>query len=220
MPLQAVFFDLDGTLLDTSLDLGHALNRLRAEESLPALEQAVIRAHVSNGASALVKLGFGEGLTESQFQDYRQRLLDQYAGDLASHTHPFLGIENLIASMAEVGIAWGIVTNKPQAYTEALMKYFSFAQPPAATVSPDQAGIGKPSPEPLLLACRQAGCAPENCIYVGDHERDIICGRNAGMPTIAVGYGFTAEPDDYLHWNATHTAKTANDIWPILQTYL
>lgn len=220
MPLEAVFFDLDGTLLDTCGDLGQALNRLRAEENLPAIEQAIIRGEVSNGATALIGLGFGKGLSDAQMQSYRQRLLDHYLADIASHTYPFPGIENLIRRLSEHGIAWGIVTNKPHAYTQALMQHFDFASPPIATVSPDQVGIGKPSPEPLLFACRQAGCAPQDCVYVGDHERDVACGRNANMPTIAVGYGFTAEPDEYLQWNATHTAATADDIWPILQTYL
>ncbi len=220
MPLKAVFFDLDGTLLDTSADLGNALNSLRREQQLPELPHNIIRQHVSNGAGALVRLGFGEALEEEQHSLYRTRLLDFYEGSIARHTRPFPGIEALIARLAEHRLAWGIVTNKPGAYTRALMNHFTFAAPPSAVVSPDHVGIGKPAPEPLLHACRLTGCEPAEALYVGDHLRDIQCGHNAAVPTIAVGYGYTETPDEYLHWNATHTARTADDIWPVIQTYL
>lgn len=217
--LKAVFFDLDGTLLDTSEDLGHALNQVRREHGLEDLPQAVIRKEVSNGATALVKLGFGP-LSQEKLEPLRQRLLEMYQQHIALHTKPFEGIEELIQNLADHGINWGIVTNKPQLYTAELMRHFQFATPPCATVSPDQVGVGKPDPAPLFFACETAGCSPAEAIYIGDHQRDIECGRNAGMPTIAVGYGFTADPDEHRNWDATHVADRVADIWPIISTYL
>ncbi len=218
-PLKAVFFDLDGTLLDTSKDLGHALNQVRLEHGMPEIPQTVIREHVSNGATALVKLGF-DPLSEDELMDLRQRLLDMYLQHIALHTKPFDGIENLIERLTWHEIPWGIVTNKPQIYTTELMRYFEFASPPCVTVSPDQVGVGKPNPASLLYACEVAGCAPQDAIYIGDHLRDIECGHSAGMPTIAVGYGFTGHPDEHRSWNATHVADSVADIWPIITTYL
>lgn len=217
--LKAVFFDLDGTLLDTADDLGHALNHVRREQGLDDLPQTVIRQEVSNGATALIKLGFGP-LSDEALLPLRQRLLDMYLQHIALHTRPFDGIVELIQNLAEHNIAWGIVTNKPQIYTAELMRHFEFATPPCATVSPDHVGVGKPNPAALLYACRAARCAPEEAIYVGDHLRDIQCGHNAGMPTIAVGYGFTADPAEHRGWNATHIADQVADIWPILTTYI
>lgn len=219
MALKAVFFDLDGTLLDTSEDLGHALNQVRREQGLEDIPQTVIREQVSNGATALIKLGFGP-LEDDQLVPLRQRLLDMYLQHIALHTKPFDGIEELIEHLARRQIPWGIVTNKPQLYTAELMRYFEFASPPCATVSPDQVGVGKPNPAGLLYACEAAGCAPEEAIYVGDHLRDIECGHNAGMPTIAVGYGFTSHADEHRSWNATHVADQVADIWPIINTYI
>ena len=149
MTLQAVFFDLDGTLLDTSLDLAYALNHLRREQGRDALPYPVVRQQVSNGATALVKLGFGE-LSDAALLPLRQRLLELYLQHIAVHTRPFPGIEELIGRLTETGIAWGIVTNKPQLYTTELMRHFTFASPPCATVSPDQVGVGKPHPAALL----------------------------------------------------------------------
>ncbi len=217
--LKAVFFDLDGTLLDTSEDLGHALNQVRREQGLEDIPQAIIREQVSNGATALVKLGFGP-LEDDKLVPLRQRLLDMYLQHIALHTKPFEGIEELIEQLTRREIPWGIVTNKPQIYTAELMRYFEFASPPCATVSPDQVGVGKPNPAGLLYACEAAGCAPKDAIYIGDHLRDIECGHNAGMPTIAVGYGFTSHADEHRSWNATHVADQVSDIWPIIHSYL
>ncbi len=220
MTLKAVFFDLDGTLLDTSQDLGNALNSVRLEEQLPLIDHHLIRSHVSNGATALIQLGFGQELSEAAMNLYRSRLLDFYLAGVAEHTHAFPGIYELIAALTENGLVWGIVTNKPSTYTRALLAHIDFPQAPCAIVCPDHVGVGKPAPEPLLHACKLAGCEPAEALYVGDHLRDIECGANAGMPTIAVGYGFTADPEDYLHWNATHAARHPEDIWPIVQHYL
>lgn len=219
MPLHAVFFDLDGTLLDTSADLGNALNKTLIAHGHEPLALSEIRQHVSNGAAALIKLGFGKFLEYEQSTDLRSELLKHYLDDIATHSHPFDGIETLIAQLTERDIAWGIVTNKPQRYTEALMQHFRFASPPCATVSPEHVGVGKPDPAALLYACKHSGVLPENCLYIGDHLRDIQCGHNAGIPTVAVGYGFTTDPLEYLSWKADHTALTAEDIWPIIQKH-
>ena len=217
--LKAVFFDLDGTLLDTSEDLGHALNQVRREQGLNNIPQSIIREQVSNGATALIKLGFGP-LDEEVLLPLRQRLLDMYLQHIALHTKPFDGMEELIERLTLHEIAWGIVTNKPHLYTTELMRSFEFASTPCVTVSPDQVGVGKPNPAGLLYACEAAGCTPEEAIYIGDHQRDIECGHNAGMPTIAVGYGFTGHADEHRTWNATHVADQVADIWLIITTYL
>lgn len=219
MALRAVFFDLDGTLLDTSGDLASALNQLLVEQGREPLALDIIRQQVSNGGTALVKLGFGT-LPDVELQPLRQRLLDLYHLNIATHTRAFPGIHELIQQLAELGIAWGIVTNKPKLYTQALMQHFTFAMPPVAIVSPDHVGVGKPNPAALLHACQLAGCLPNEAVYIGDHLRDIECGHNAGMPTIAVGYGFTQHPHEHRTWNATHVADRTTDLWPILSTYL
>lgn len=216
--IEAVFFDLDGTLMDTSKDLGGALNAVRRSEGLKPFADEVTRAEVSNGANALIRLGFGENLSHDAHQGYRQALLDHYLANIAEHTFAFKGIEGLIQKLTDAGIPWGIVTNKPALYTQALMAQFTFASPPVATICPDELNAAKPDPEGLLLACTQTNCKPEHCIYVGDHLRDIDAGKNAGMATIAVGYGFTPTETCHQHWGADYNVDCATEIWPIIQT--
>ncbi|WKT61955.1 HAD-IA family hydrolase [Microbulbifer thermotolerans] len=217
--MKAVLFDLDGTLFDTAPDFIRVLNQLRREEQLPPLPDSEIRAVVSNGARALVTLGFGTDENHPTFEGLRQRLLDLYLAHLAEKTQPFPGIEPLLHRLSERGIAWGIVTNKPEAYTTRLMRAFSHLPTPGAVICPDHVANRKPDPEPILLACQQIGCRPEEAIYAGDHERDIAAGRAAGLPTIACSYGYIDNGDDPARWGADHLVHSAEEIWPLLQRH-
>lgn len=220
MSLKAVFFDLDGTLLDTAPDLARALNRLLEESGKAKLSETEIRKVVSDGAYALLELGFGIDREHADTPELRQRLLDLYAEDLASGTTVFPGIENLIDELTKQGIAWGIVTNKPEPYAVPLMKNFSFASDPICLICPENVSERKPDPEALVLACQYAQCDVDAAIYIGDHLRDIQCGLNAGMPTIAVSYGYVAHHDCASSWGAKHVVDSADEIWPVVSAYL
>ncbi|MFI2810742.1 MULTISPECIES: HAD-IA family hydrolase [Microbulbifer] len=219
--MKAVLFDLDGTLFDTAPDFIVVLNQLRQQEKMPPLPADQIRAVVSNGAGAMVSLGFGRDASDPAFEVLRQRFLDLYLTHLAVETVLFPGIEELLGQLAANDIAWGVVTNKPATYTVPLMEAFSHLPEPGAVVCPDHVTNRKPHPEPILLACSQIGCEPTEAIYVGDHVRDIEAGRAAGMPTIACSYGYIDAGDSAANWNADHLVESAGDIWPLLkESYL
>ncbi|WP_237058533.1 HAD family hydrolase [Microbulbifer sediminum] len=215
--MKAVLFDLDGTLFDTAPDFIVVLNQLRQQEKMPPLPADKIRAVVSNGAGAMVSLGFGQDEGAPEFESLRQRFLDLYLNHLAVETVLFPGIEELLVQLAANNIAWGVVTNKPATYTVPLMEAFAHLPAPGAVVCPDHVANRKPHPEPILLACSQIGCAPGEAVYVGDHVRDIEAGRAAGMPTIACNYGYIDADDNAANWNADHLVESARDIWPLLQ---
>ncbi|MEX2962383.1 HAD family hydrolase [Microbulbifer sp. TYP-18] len=217
--MKAVLFDLDGTLFDTAPDFVVVLNQLRRQEQLPPLAEENIRAAVSNGARGMVTLAFALGEDDPGFDDLHQRFLNLYLNHLAVKTVLFPGIETLLHTLAENSIAWGIVTNKPEAYTLPLLSAFAHLPPPGAVVCPDHVRDRKPHPEAVLLACTQIGCDPREAIYAGDHPRDIEAGRAAGMPTIACSYGYIGTDVDVTNWNADHRVSSANEIWPLLQTH-
>lgn len=218
--IRAVMFDLDGTLLDTAPDFVVVLNQLLTEQQRPNLPDEVIRACVSNGSKALIKLAFGIDETDAQFELLRQRMLELYLQHCCVHTKPFPGIDSLLQQLAENNIAWGIATNKPAAYTLPLMTGIDMQPAPASVICPDHVTKAKPDPESLLLASKQIGCLPEEIIFIGDHKRDIDCGKGAGSITIAAAYGYLEKDEDPASWNADHCVNHADEIWPVIKQYL
>ncbi|MDX1590142.1 MAG: HAD-IA family hydrolase [Oleiphilaceae bacterium] len=208
----ALLFDLDGTLIDTAPDFIWCLNTQRARHGLAPLPHTVIRRAVSNGAKALVTLGFDLAPEQGGFSDRHGELLDLYRGHLAVDTVLFPGMAELLEALEAQGIPWGIVTNKPRPFTEPLLAGLGLAHRCAVTVCPDDVTHPKPHPEPLLLAARSLGQPPERILYVGDHERDIIAGREAGMKTIAARYGYINEPGDVAAWKADHVIDHGHEL--------
>lgn len=200
--IRTVLFDLDGTLADTAPDIARALNALRAEQGLGPLPDAVIRPVVSHGSSALVSLGLGAAAQDPHFDALRERFLALYAARLAVDTRLFPGMAALLCALEEQGRRWGVVTNKPAWLTEPLIEALGLAQRAACTVSGDSTRYRKPHPAPLLLACRDCAATPPQCLYVGDHRRDIEAGRNAGMHTLVALFGYLGTDDAPGAWGA------------------
>lgn len=206
--IRAVFFDLDGTLADTAPDLAHALNTLLLEEGNEALSLEAIRPHVSHGSFALIRRGFGLEPDDPQSEPLRQRLLQLYRQRLCCDTRLFPGMEALLTGLDSLGIRWGVVTNKPAFLTEPLMAELGLGHRAACIVSADTTVHRKPHPEPMLHACRLIDMPAENCITVGDAQRDIEAGRRAGMQTLVALFGYIHVDDDPHHWGADGLLST------------
>ncbi len=214
---SAVLFDLDGTLIDTAPDFIRCLNRLRKLHGLPALPPERIRRSVSNGARAMIRVGFGLEPDHPDYLEKHTAFLDLYETGVAVETTLFEGIDELLTALEARGIPWGIVTNKPARFAVPLIEALDLAGRCAALVCPDHVAQRKPHPEALFLACQQMGTEPGTGIYVGDHERDIEAGRNAGMKTIAVRYGYIEQPESVDLWQADLIADTVTDLAKLLQ---
>ncbi len=206
--LDAVLFDLDGTLIDTAPDFIRVLNQLREEEGLPALAGDIIRTQVSNGARAMVELGFGLKENEQGFKALQERFLDLYLAGLAVDTRLFPGVDSLLHALESRAIPWGIVTNKPSRYTKPLLDQLALTERCTVAICPDHVAHRKPHPEPIYKACTTIDAEPVNTVYVGDHQRDIEAGRNAGNLTIAVSWGYIPADQDPLKWGADHVLDT------------
>ena len=200
---SAVLFDLDGTLLDTAPDLGAAANHVLAQIGKAPLSDFVIRQTASDGALALIKAGLSE--TEQAEHDLtilRQQLLDHYVQHLYIGTRPYDGMVELITWLNSSAILWGVVTNKPAFLTDPLLALVTELPNCAVAVSADTLPLRKPHPEPLWHACEQIGVAAKDCLYIGDHIRDIEAGRNAGMTTAIAAWGYIAENERLTDWLA------------------
>ena len=198
-PIKAVLFDLDGTLLDTAQDFHESLNQLRAEENLAPLSFETVRAQVSHGGHALVRLGFGT-LAPDAHEAMRMRLLNIYRKRLAKHTRLFEGGEEMLDALENRGLAWGIVTNKPGWLTDPLLVEVKLDRRARAVVSGDTLPERKPHPLPLLHAAQTLGVDPRDCVFVGDAERDAQAAQAAGMYSLIAGFGYIGDDDRADAW--------------------
>ncbi|MEJ2059545.1 MAG: phosphoglycolate phosphatase [Gammaproteobacteria bacterium] len=199
--IRTVLFDLDGTLADTAPDLAQALNTLLVEQGREPLPYAHIRNRVSHGATALIELGFPE-VAGDGVAHLRQRLIDLYAENRHLETRLFPGMEAVLGWLEKKGLSWGVVTNKPTALTEPLLHMLGLDGRAASVVCGDTLENRKPHPDPLLLACNQAGSAAAECVYVGDAQRDVEAAHAAGMPALIALYGYISPDDDVESWRA------------------
>lgn len=197
--LRAVLFDLDGTLLDTAPDMIGALNALRNEHRLAELPASRVRPAVSHGSARLVQLGFPDAVDSAALQ---RRFLEIYAARLSLETRLFEGMDSVLEQLASRGLSVGIVTNKPARLTEALLGDLELRARFACVVSGDSLAERKPHPLPMLHAASLAGVAAEECVYVGDAQRDVQAAHAAGMQALVATYGYLGEDDDHRSWGA------------------
>lgn len=206
--VDAVFFDLDGTLADTAPDLGHALNLVRLQRGLEPLALEIVRPYASHGARGLLEIGLGLTPADPDFAPSRLEFLAYYEEFLCLHTTLFPGVDELLAGLEARGIPWGIITNKPARYTDPLMECLGLTKRAACIVSGDTCANPKPDPEPMFYACRSAGVVPQKSLYLGDAERDIEAARAAGMPALVALYGYLDETDRPDQWQAAGVVAT------------
>ena len=215
-PPTAVLFDLDGTLLDTAPEFAIVLNQLLDAAGREPLPAARIRERVSDGARALVQLGFGLGAQEDGFAQRHQALLRAYQQELGAHTRPFDGIEALLSDLERRQVAWGVVTNKPASLSEPLLR--AMGMTPGALVCADQVAAPKPHPAGLLRACRALACETAQTLYVGDHRRDIEAAHNAGTRAAAVTWGYAHPDDPPERWGADYLLRSPAALLELLAT--
>ncbi len=213
--LEAVFFDLDGTLVDTAPDMVGALQDLQRAHGRAPIAYDVGRCNVSNGAMGLLRIGFPDLDDDARSQligDY----LERYAPRVSMQTIVFPGLDLLLERLDDAGCPWGVVTNKPEHLTTPLMAALGLDRRSVATVSGDTLTERKPAPEPLWHACEIAGVDAARSMYIGDALRDIEAGRAAGMTTIAATYGYITDDDDPRSWGADQVAATTADLTQIV----
>ena len=197
-----VLLDLDGTLLDTAPDLIDSLNRLRDEQGLPPLADAEFLHAVGHGSIPMVARGFNRHPGEAGFDALRERFLAIYAESVSQRTRAYAGVDAMLDALEAAAIPWGIVTNKPGWLTRPLLADLGYAGRPACLVTGDDPDRRKPHPYPILEAARQLDLAPSACLVVGDTERDIRAGRQAGAMTLVALYGYLSGDDRVEYWGA------------------
>ena len=216
--ISTILFDLDGTLVDTAPDLAHALNLQLERHGKQPLPYSNIRPFASHGSRGLVGLGFGITPNDDRFIAMRDEYLDIYNTVFTRSPVLLPGIAELLQAIENKGFKWGIVTNKPRRFTIGLIESMALnlENRAACIICGDDAPLPKPSPATLLMACEQVGATPQNCVYVGDAERDIQAGKAAGMQTVVALFGYIDVTDKPVEWGADSMIKAPDDLLNLL----
>ena len=213
--IDAVLFDLDGTLIDTAPDMVAVLNRLQMAHGLDPLPYETARAYISNGALALIQIAFPDAL-KSEINKLHREYLEHYQDSLCIKSQIFPNLPELLDNLDKRNFPWGIVTNKPKRLTDPLLATLGLTNRLSCAISGDTLPQRKPDPAPLLLGCQQTGTAPNRTIYVGDSSRDIEAERAAEMITIAAAFGYIVPDDDPITWNSDVIAFSTEELAKIL----
>ncbi len=219
--LDAVFFDLDGTLFDTALDIATALNHVLVFHGYKPRPFDFIRPTIGLGSIGIICHGFGIKKSHYKVNQYKQELLAAYQQCLTDRTRYFTGMDAIIEELDNKKITWGIITNKPLWLALPLVKHYKLTERAACIIGGNCLPKRKPDPSPLLYACAQSGVAPTRCLYVGDTLSDHQASKKAGMTSVITTWGYRYPNNNSNHplrWNADHVIDTASELSAIINT--
>lgn len=204
MNIKTVLFDLDGTLLDTAPDLAIALNIVLQNNGRAPLPFSTIRPFSSAGTRGLLGLGFQITEDAEEYSELRDQFLNAYHEHITDQTKIFIGIDSVLRHLEKNGIRWGVVTNKPENLAKQLLQNFQLEKRSRCIIGGDTLNKRKPDPAPLLHACELISTTPNECVYIGDAERDIIAAKNANMRSVAALYGYINHDENPQDWKADY----------------
>ncbi|MFK8052049.1 MAG: HAD family hydrolase [Woeseiaceae bacterium] len=206
-----VLFDLDGTLIDTADDLVAALFASCDMHQQARPDANAARKRVAYGGLGLIELAFGtrEGATANAALD---TLLTHYQRNIAVHSRLYDTLDLLLIEFGHAGIPWGIVTNKNIGLTTDLLAALNLKDDVHIVVGADSLPVRKPDPAPLLYAAGAIGVLPQDCIYIGDHERDMVAAKAAHMKCIGATYGYIDTGDNPSSWPADLLVSGPGDV--------
>lgn len=191
---RAIFFDLDGTLVDSAPDLGAAVNDMLLERGRDAVAIDQVRVWVGNGARRLVMRALTGSRDGDPGDEVTQvalaRFFEHYGRRLTERTRPYPGVVEALDVLTDMGLRLAVVTNKPARFTDPLLEALGLSHYFGVTVSGDTLASRKPDPAPLRHAASALGVPPDSAVMVGDSMADLGAARNAGIPMVLVPYGY------------------------------
>jgi phosphoglycolate phosphatase len=200
--VEAVLFDLDGTLADTAPDMARTVNEMRRRRGLAPVPLSVVRPHVSKGARGMILSAFEMTVEHRDFPAMREEFLELYADHLYVDSVLFPGMAPLLDRLEAEGIAWGVVTNKFERFARPLLAGMGLARRAAVIVGGDTCARAKPFADPLLHAAEKLRVRPADALYVGDDVRDVQAARAAAMPVVVAAYGYLGDGAPPSEWDA------------------
>lgn len=197
LPAPTIVFDLDGTLVDTAPDLIETLNVIFAREGMPPVDYATARNLIGGGARAMLVRGIeaeGRSVEPAKLQTMFEDFIDYYAAHVADHSRPFPGLNEALDVLAARGCRFAVCTNKLEGLSRLLLDKLDLTSRFEAICGQDTFAIQKPDPEILRRTIAAAGGSVQHAVMIGDSAADVHTARAAGVPVIAVDFGYSERP--------------------------
>ena len=214
--VHAVLFDLDGTLIDSALDLGGAGNDLRERRGLPALPLSAFRPMTGAGARGMLGVALQITPEHAEFEALKDEYLAIYEARMTRLTRVFEDMAPVLDALDAARRPWGIVTNKHSRFAVPVAAAAGLQHRSRVLVCGDTTPHAKPHPEPLFEAARRLGVDPARCLYVGDDLRDVQAGQAAGMATVAAAWGYLGVGEPVEAWGAQHVVHSPDELLKLL----
>ena len=193
LSLKLLIFDLDGTLVDSRLDLVHSVNATLRHFKRAELPDQVVASYVGDGAPMLIRRALGDPSDESLLKQALEYFLAYYREHKLDHTFPYEGVSEMLAQIRDgstIRRQMAVLSNKPVNPSRAIVEAFGLAGFFLQVYGGNSFPTKKPDPEAALTILREANARPEETLIIGDSSIDVLTGRNAGLWTCGVTYGF------------------------------
>lgn len=221
MAERAVVLDLDGTLVDTAPDLLGATNHVLAAHGRRPVALDEIRPMVGQGARQMIRRGFaatGAPVREDRLEGLYGAFIEYYQDHMADRSRPFPGAVRLLDRCRHAGIRLAVCTNKLEHLSNTLLNALDLAGYFSAVVGADSVAAPKPDPAPYIEAVKRAGGAVGSSLMIGDSGTDIRLARAAGVPVIAVSFGYSEPP--VAEFGPDHLVDHFDQVWPLVEARL
>lgn len=200
---HAVFFDLDGTLMDTKEDLIPCIENAIKAHNYPLAPRHIIQQHISEGSRQMIAFGANLNINDPRIDPILKTFQESYRHWPLKNIY-FSGIETILERLEQEHTPWGIITNKSTLFAETLVEKAKLKNRIIALVCGDTLPYAKPHPDPILYACAKAQIEPKNALYLGDSPNDIQAAKQAGMPSGACLWGYLPENPKPTKWGANY----------------
>ena len=220
MDLKALLLDLDGTLVDTAPDMVGALNRVLDKHGQAKVDYQQAHKLVSNGGRALIEFGFGSAIKNYDADALLQEFLDDYKEHVCEQSILYDGMSEVLEFCESNSLKWGVITNKPIDLAKGVLEGLGLLKRCAILLGGDSLPVKKPDPVPMLHACMVMHLAPSQCVYVGDHERDIQAGNAAGMDSAVALWGYIDDKQTPEQWQAKALVEAPQGLISLMQDRL
>jgi phosphoglycolate phosphatase len=191
--MDLLIFDLDGTLIDSRLDLAHSVNAARAHMGMPALANERVYSYVGNGAPVLIRRALGAQATEAEIQEALEFFLEHYREHALDYTTLYPGVEGSLGRLAAAGKRLAVLTNKPVKISRAIVDGLGVGSLFFQVYGGNSFEFKKPNPVGVEALMRETGIGRDRTMMVGDSSVDVETARNAGIRCCGVTYGFQPE---------------------------